>query len=175
MKQCVDCYARLTSSDFNMNKSTPDGYQLNCKLCAGEYRSVKYLLTHGRAHNTVLPSLIRTVRFQNTTIIQHALSLTPKESFSCYAFTPHLPTIYRVHFTPHQYGRSMVVISENCGIDDPDYFRHEYIYDGKDLYIAEKQLYIASTLLQMLKQKRLRLEFSESDMLDSKTSIYYLE
>lgn len=172
IKSCIECRANLPMTDYGRDRTKSDGVHTTCKMCRSDAQASNYTTKYGRVHKLHNREVIRPVRVQNMLVMQHALDLSIVK-FECYAFVPHEPAIYKVSFGPSAYGRIMSIRELNVdgSIASPEagLYGRDFIYGWKDA------LHIHGELLLILKQKHLRLEFSEVDLLHSKAIIYYLE
>ncbi len=191
MKPCIECYAVLPIENYGLSRVESDGHQKQCKLCQNEYAIARRAKRKGSSYIQDPFAFTRSIKLQNSTVLEHALSYV--DSFECYACTPHEPAIYRVSFAPHKYGRCMIIheidglnetstetppagdVSSEANITTPPADSVRTLYYREYVYSPGEELIMASQLLAILKMKRLRLEFSETDLLDSKQLIYFLE
>jgi hypothetical protein len=162
LKRCPECIAQLPMSDFGTSKIGKDGLNPMCKACAREYGRYKYVIKYGKSFVEHATGNNRIIRLHNTALIQHGLSNSPT---SIYGFIPHSNHLYSVSFGPSSTlstHDSMSLIGQS-----DETLSYEYAYDRRDPNVE-------AHLLTILKMHSIRLEHSESDMLDSKNSIYYI-
>jgi hypothetical protein len=163
LKRCDCCIGQLPISDYGKSRSGKDGLNPTCRLCNRELGRHKYNIKFGHVHTDELTAgNHRILKLNNMTLLQHLFS---NPSASIYGFIPHSNHVYTVSIGP-----SSSLSTHDCirliGQSD-DTLSYEYAYDRRDPNVVPM-------LMTILKQLSIRLERTESDMLDSKQSIYYI-
>lgn len=157
LKECKACRGLQPLESFVMNKYERDGYSKFCRLCHAQRlrlsRKKKY-----NAKSRVDDSIIRTVAHHNREILGEALT---SHEVDLLGFSTITKENYKVSFRPYEAGYKTMSIFKASGELLREYtFRyHENSVDG---------------LLSLLREFSIRLERTEADMIQSKTTIYYL-
>ena len=163
LKRCDCCIAMLPTSDFGKSRSAKDLLNATCRLCIRELGRHKYAVKFGHVHtDELMAGSYRILKYNNTFLLQHLLS---NPSTSIHGFIPHSNHDYMVSIGP-----SSSLSTHDCirliGQSD-ETLSYEYAFDRRDPNVIPM-------LMTILKQLSIRLERTESDMLDSKSSIYYI-
>jgi hypothetical protein len=158
-KQCMECRAILPIAHFGSAKYSKGKIAKSCNLCRGQYqrrnRKRKY-----NAKSEIDDSIIRNVRFHNTAILTASMFST----LEIRAFNTVSKVDYKVFFGPSKFNgmHSIAFFDSNAQL------YREFNYSGGTLQP------LLESILAILRNHDLRLEYTDADVLTSKATIYYV-
>lgn len=157
-KQCTDCRAILPIAHFGKAKINRDGYSKICKDCRAQYLRIKRVEKYG-CKSTQDDSIVRNFRHHNTAILNKSLNST----LEVRGFDVISKVDYKVFFGPSKYTgmQSIALFDFNCQL------YREFTYCGKTGEVME-------TVLDILRNLNIRLEYTDGDVVTSKSTIYYV-
>ena len=158
IRKCIHCHARYPLSHYGLFRMGPGGYTKICKRCTSEINKTKWTRKWGRKR-PLEPSTTRGVLWQNRTILTQLITMGKTE---LRGFDTETKMEYKIYYGP----------AERHGMDSLACFTRNgmVFFDTAFSGIADRMDY----LLGYLKLKNIRLEWTDSDMIQSKNEIYYL-
>lgn len=157
-KKCNSCFARLPIASFGFLRYAKDGRRDTCKECRTQYfrlkRKAKYIV-----NSTVDDSVIRNVRIHNTSILNTCIFST----LEIRGFDTVSKSDYKIFFGPSKYTgmHSIALFDFNCKL------YREFVYSGEVHTVLE-------SVLDILRNLNIRLEYTDGDVVTSKSTIYYV-
>lgn len=162
LKRCDCCIAMLPTSDYGKSRSSKDLLNGTCILCCRERAKRIYNMKFGHVtYDRLHTGNYRNVKVHNKTLIDHCFD---NPSTFIYGFVPHTEISFKVYIGDSSLTHHKCLRLTLLNADVPD---QEYA-------IPEQDPNVVDTLLYILKGMSIRLERTDSDMLDSKQSIYYI-
>lgn len=158
-KRCMECCALLPVEAFGLHKAGKDGYQPTCKECRSEYNAFRWTEKYGRRHKHHTYEYIRSVSRHNRLILEQLLQ---KGKTELRGFDPISKVEYKVYYGP----------AERHGMDSLACFTRNGMVYFDTAFSGVKD--IQEKLVDYLKSYGVRLEWTDADVIASKTLIYYL-
>lgn len=176
---CDLCYARYPSRFFRPDRSRPSGLSDYCSKCFAQYVKLKKQFAYAKPLSTIPEpakvdtfSLIRVVKYQNITLLKHALTFQSQNRntpFECIAFTPYIDDVvpekvFHIIFKP----ASIKGLSAMYMLDyETNEVVHEFAYDK-----TYKGKLLIRILLMLFHHHRLRLEIDVLEKEETKVQLY---
>lgn len=158
-KKCMECCALLPIQAFGLARRYSDGYQPTCKLCRSEDSAFRWTQKHGRRHKQHVVGIIRSVKRQNSLILDAAFASGKMEfrGFDCETRGE-----YKVYYGPSE---RLGLLALSLFTRNGEIFMEWALSGLKDPKAA---------LIAYLRHHNVRLELSDLDVINSKTQIYFL-
>lgn len=157
-KQCSSCCANIPLASFGVLRYAKSGYRDVCKECRKQsfrlYRKAKF-----NSKSYIEDEVIRNVVVHNTQIVTQLINST----LEIRAFNTITKMDYKVFF-----GRSKFNDMQSVAFFDynGNLFR-EFNYSGQDPTVIK-------SIISILRHHKLRLEYTDGDVVTSKSTIYYV-
>lgn len=158
-RRCHHCNANLPLSAYGLFKPDPKGYAKICKLCRSEISATRWTRKYGR-RKPLPESITRGVTWHNREILNNVIA---KGSMELRGFDVSTKMEYKVFYGPSdRHGLMSFAMFNRTGS-----LYREWAYSGE---VRDP----VDTMLAILRELDIRLEWSDLDVINSKTLIYIL-
>jgi hypothetical protein len=158
LRRCTHCHAQYPFTHYGLFRMDKSGYTKICKECSSEIKAKQWTRKWGR--RKALPqSIVRGVKWNNEAILDHVLTTTKMELRGFDFITK---AEYKIFYGP----------SERLGLNAMTLFTR-----SGSVFIEWALLGVPGSkemILAYLRAHSIRLEYTDSDVIASKTTIYYL-
>lgn len=156
-KKCMSCWGMYPVDFYSLSVYTKDNYRPECKACRAQAfrinRKIKY---NAKSHQD--DSIIRSVTLQNKQVLANAFT---DKRYECIGWCPHNGQVFKVVFGDAKYSVNSLAFFSTDG----SVYR-VFEHSGGDTALEQ--------ITAILRIQKIRLEFSEADMINSKQTIYLL-